>query len=36
MLFKAEEYKGAGRAMNVMLKMRKLDIAELKRAAAGK
>ena len=35
-LFSGKDVKKAGRAMQAMLKMKKLDIAELKRAAAGK
>ena len=35
-LFSDKDPQKAGRAMSAMLKMRKLDIAELKRAAAGK
>jgi predicted 3-demethylubiquinone-9 3-methyltransferase (glyoxalase superfamily) len=34
-LFSDKDPKKAGRAMQAMLKMKKLDIAELKRAAAG-
>ena len=35
-LFSDKDPKKAGRAMQAMLKMKKLNIAELKRAAAGK
>jgi len=35
-LFSDEDPQKAGRAMQAMLKMKKLDIAQLKRAAAGK